>query len=382
MHLIRGRINSILISWSISVVLFIFLLTGHFNYIALRKNYYHPKGGDTMYIKKMFCAIQQIGVVGAVCILSLTSTAAVGANVEWPAPGKPVNLIVPFPAGSGSDTLARAIAHKVSEQTGATIVVDNKPGASTIIGAQHVSRAPADGNTLLYTIVVTHTQNPHLFKDLPYDPFKDFTPIVQAVRSATVLVANKDAPFNTTAEMIEYAKKNPGKLNFASYSIGSTSHLNGELLKMSSDIDIVHIPYKGTADATVALMAGDVQIYFDGTATAVENGKARKVKLLGPATDKRLRVLPDLPTLAEQGIPGLDIVGWQGIFGPGNMQPELAERIASVFRDALLSEKITKMVETQGNEISGAGPEEFKSIVKNDYQRWGDVIKKANITLQ
>lgn len=318
----------------------------------------------------------------AVSWMGLASSAWAAEPVQWPIPDKPITLVVPFPAGSGSDTLARAISHKVSESTGATIVVDNKPGASTIIGAQHVKRAPADGQTLLYTIVVTHTQNPHLFKDLPYDPFDDFTPVVQAVRSATVLVANKDMPFDTTAEMIEYAKQHPGQLNFGSYSIGSTSHLNGELLKMQTGIDIVHIPYKGTADATVALMAGDIQVYFDGTATAVQNGKAGKVKLLGPATDKRLRVLPDLPTLAEQGISGLDIVGWQGIFGPGNMDPDLAERIAAVFREALETEEITTMIETQGNDVSGAGPTEFKAIVENDYKRWGDVIKSAGISLQ
>ncbi len=304
------------------------------------------------------------------------------AEVVWPKSNRAVTLVVPFPAGSGSDTLARALVHKVVEKTGANIIVDNRPGGGTIIGAQHVARAPADGHTLLYTIVVTHTQNPHLYKELPYDPFKDFTPIVQAVRSATVLVANNDTPFNTTQEMIEYAKQNPGKLNFGSYSTGSTSHLNGELLKMRTGIDIVHIPYKGTADAIVGLLAGDVQVYFDGTATAVENGRAGKVKLLGPATDKRLAVLPDLPTLEEQGIPGLNIVGWQGIFGPGNMDPELAEKIAAAFQEALQSEEIVRMVQSQGNEISGAGPTEFAAIVKRDYERWGEVIREAGITLQ
>lgn len=332
--------------------------------------------------KTTLAALRRVTLTAAASLLLIPSQTWAAGTADWPEANQTVRLIVPFPAGSGSDTLARAISRKVAEKSGATILVDNKPGGSTIIGAQHVSRAPADGNTLLYTIVMTHTQNPHLFKDLPYDPFNDFTPIVQAVRSATVLVANKDVPFNTTAEMIEYARQNPGKLNYGSYSIGSTSHLNAELMKMAAGIDVVHIPYKGTADATVALFAGDIQIYFDGTATAVQNGKAGKVKLLGPATDKRLRVLPDLPTLTEQGIEGLDIVGWQGIFGPGGMDPELAERIAAAFRDALNSEEITTMIESQGNEVSGAGPEEYKAIVQKDYDRWGAVIKDAGITLE
>ena len=303
------------------------------------------------------------------------------SQANWPAPGKSIRVIVPFPAGSGSDMLARMLGQKVTEQTGAPVIIENKPGAGTMIGAQAVSRAEADGYTLLYTIVVTHTQNPHLYKKLPYDPFKDFTPILQLVRSATVLIANKNAPFNTTAELIAYARANPGKLNFASYSPGSTSHLNGEILKMQANIDITHVPYKGTSDASRALLAGDVQLYFDGTATAVESGRNGQVKVLGPATDRRLSVLPDLPTLDEQGIKGLNIVGWQGLFAPGNMDPVLADRVSAVFRHALMSPEIKQTVATQGNDISGAGPKEYAEIVKNDYQRWGEVIKHIGLSL-
>ncbi len=324
---------------------------------------------------------------GAAAALSmLACTAAVAApspqTDTWPAAGKPIRMVVPFPAGSGSDSLARMLAAKVSQQTGASVIIDNKPGAGTMIGAQDVARAKPDGYTLLYTIVVTHTQNPHLYKKLPYDPVKDFTPVLQAVRSATVLVANKNAPFSTTAELIAYAKANPGKLNYASYSAGSTSHLNGEILKMKTGTDIVHVPYKGTADASRALLAGDVQVYFDGTATAVENARAGKVKLLGPATDRRLSVLPELPTLEEQGIEGLNIVGWQGIFGPGDMPPALADRVAQVFRAALESPEITQTILSQGNEVSGAGPKEFATIVQRDSARWGDVIRRIGLVLE
>lgn len=319
------------------------------------------------------------GVALAVLACSAGAVAAAGSDDAWPVAGKPIRLVVPFPAGSGSDSLARMLSAKVTQQTGAVIIVDNKPGASTMIGAQDVARAKPDGNTLLYTIVVTHTQNPHLYKKLPYDPVKDFTPVIQVVRSATVLVANKDTPFSTTAEMVAYSKANPGKLNYASYSLGSTSHLNGEILKMQTGTDIVHVPYKGTADASRALLSGDVQIYFDGTATAVENAKAGKVKLLGPATERRLSVLPDLPTLQEQGITGLNIVGWQGIFGPGGMPPALSQRVAKVFRTALEQPDIRQSIESLGNEVSGAGPDEFAAIVQSDSQRWGEVIKRIGL---
>jgi len=322
-------------------------------------------------------------VVAAILGLSgnLSQAQTQSTQSDWPVPGKSIRVIVPFPAGSGSDMLARMLGQKVGEQTGSPVIIENKPGAGTMIGAQAVSRAEPDGYTLLYTIVVTHTQNPHLYKKLPYDPFKDFTPILQLVRSATVLIANKNAPFNTTAELISYARANPGKLNFASYSPGSTSHLNGEILKMQANIDITHIPYKGTSEASRALLAGDVQLYFDGTATAVESGRNGQVKVLGPATDRRLSVLPDLPTLDEQGIKGLNIVGWQGLFAPGNMDPVLADRVSAVFRNALLSPEIQQTVASQGNEISGAGPKEYAEIVKNDYQRWGEVIKHIGLTL-
>ena len=333
-------------------------------------------------LQKIGCA-RQVLVASAVLALSgnLSHAQAPSPFSNWPAPGKSIRVVVPFPAGSGSDMLARMLGHKVTEQTGSPVIIENKPGAGTMIGAQAVSRAEADGYTLLYTIVVTHTQNPHLYKKLPYDPFKDFTPILQLVRSATVLIANKNAPFNTTAELIAYARDNPGKLNFASYSPGSTSHLNGEILKMQANIDITHVPYKGTSEASRALLAGDVQLYFDGTATAVESGRNGQVKVLGPATDRRLSVLPELATLEEQGIKGLNIVGWQGLFAPGNMDPVLADRVSAVFRNALMSPEIRQTIASQGNELSGAGPKEYAEIVKNDYQRWGEVIKHIGLSL-
>ncbi len=322
-------------------------------------------------------AVGFAATVGVVALAGVPAFAADASN--WPEPGRSIRIVVPFSAGS--DSMLRQMAMKVTEQTGAPVIIDNKPGAGTIIGAQEVARANPDGYTLLYTIVVTHTQNPHLYKNLPYDPFKDFTPVLQTVRSATVLVASNHAPFNTTAEMIAYAKAHPGKLNYASYSPGSTSHLNGELLKMRTGTDIVHIPYKGTADATLALLSGNVQIYFDATATAMDNARAGKVKVLGPATEKRLSVLPDTPTLEEQGIPGLNIVGWQGLFAPGNLAPDLAERIASVFRDALNTQQVTQNIVSQGNEVSGAGPKEYAEIVRRDYERWGEVIRHSNLSL-
>jgi tripartite-type tricarboxylate transporter receptor subunit TctC len=304
------------------------------------------------------------------------------AQATWPIEGKPIRIVVPFSAGGGADTTARLIAKLMSDELGGhTVLVENKAGAGTIIGASEVARAPADGHTLLYTVVITHTQNPHLYSKLPYDPVKDFTPLTQMVKSATVLIANPKAPFNNVKELVAYAKAHPGKLNFASYSLGSTSHLNGELLKMRAGIDMVHIPYKGSADATRALIAGDVQLYFNGTASAVNLIKAGKAKGLGTATPTRLAALPDLPTISEQGVKGLDIVGWQSIFGPGGMDPAVAKKIEGVLSKVARSPQMLALIKQQGNEPSGVSGAAFAEIVRHDSERWGEVIKAAHISL-
>lgn len=300
----------------------------------------------------------------------------------WPQPGKPVRIVVPFPPGSGSDVNARQVAKGLQDLLGGhPVIVENKPGAGTFIGAQEVARAPADGHTLLYTIVITHTQNPHLYAKLPYDPFKDFTPLTQVMKSATVLIAHPAAPFNTVKELVAYAKANPGKLNYASFSAGSTSHLNGELLAQRTGIQMLHVPYKGTADASRALVAGEVHLYFDGTSSAVNLIKAGRAKGLGTATPKRVPVLPDMPTIAEAGVSGIDIVGWQGLFGPGAMNPELAARIAGLLKQSATSPDMLKAIDQQGNEPSGISGPEFAAIVRNDYERWGEVIRNAKIKL-
>jgi tripartite-type tricarboxylate transporter receptor subunit TctC len=321
-------------------------------------------------------------------VLALAAAAALAAGSaaaqapSWPQPGKPVRIVVPFPPGSGSDVNARQVAKGLQDLLGGhPVIVDNKPGAGTFIGAQEVARAAADGHTLLYTIVITHTQNPHLYAKLPYDPFKDFTPLTQVMKSATVLIAHPAAPFNTVKELVAYAKANPGKLNYASFSAGSTSHLNGELLAQRTGIQMVHVPYKGTADASRALVAGEVHLYFDGTSSAVNLIKAGRAKGLGTATPKRVPVLPDMPTIAEAGVSGIDIVGWQGLFAPGQMNPELAARIAGLLKQAATSPDMLKAIDLQGNEPSGISGPEFAAIVRNDYERWGEVIRNAKIKL-
>ena len=331
--------------------------------------------------KRRFCLSLGLSALGSLA-MGFGATTAAQADEVWPHPGKAIRIVVPLPAGSGSDVAARLLAKLMSDELkGHPVIVDNKPGASTFIGAQDVARSPADGHTLLYTIVITHTQNPHLYAKLPYDPVRDFTPLTQVMKSATVLIASPNAPFNNLKELVAYAKANPDKLNYASYSPGSTSHLNAELLQMRTGIKMLHVPYKGATDASRALVAGDVQLYFDGTASAVGLIKAGKAKGIGSATPTRVSALPDLPTIQEQGVDGINIVGWQGVFGAGKMSPALTDKVSNVISKASRSKEMLALIETQGNEASGAGAAEFARIVASDSMKWGEVIKAAGIRL-
>jgi tripartite-type tricarboxylate transporter receptor subunit TctC len=198
---------------------------------------------------------------------------------QFPIPGKPIRIVVPFAPGGQTDVQARAIAQKLTISLGVPVFVENKPGAATLIGAREVQRAQPDGHTLLYTIV-THVQLPHLYKTPPYDPFKDFTAITTGSKAANVLTSHVSTPFNTVQELVAYAKANPGKLNYASYGVGTGSHLNGELFKRLAGIEMVHVPYKGSAEAAKDLLAGNVQLFFDGPLTAMANVQSGRVKLL------------------------------------------------------------------------------------------------------
>jgi tripartite-type tricarboxylate transporter receptor subunit TctC len=238
---------------------------------------------------------------------------AAGAQ-QFPIPGKPVRIIVPFAAGGQTDIQARAIAQRMAETLSVPIIVENKPGASTLIGAREVQKAAPDGHTLLYTIA-THVQMPHLYKTPPWDALTDFTPVTTGARSMTVLTAHISAPFNTVPELVAFAKANPGKLNYASFGAGSTSHLNGEMLRMMAEIDLVHVPYKGSGDAMKDHLSGVVQLFFDGPTTAIANAQTGRVKLIATAAETRTAALPQVPTLREQGY-DIGMWGYLWFWGP------------------------------------------------------------------
>lgn len=326
----------------------------------------------------MIFSLRAIASAFAACAcLQISSALAQG----FPIPGKPIRIVVPFPPGGTSDIHARHVASKLGPALGTSVIVENKPGASTIIGAMAVVKAEPDGHTLLYTLTLTVAANPHLFSKLPYDPVRDFTPITYASNTPTVLAVSTSLPVNNVRELIEHARKNPGKLNFGSWSPGGNGHLNGELLKEFAGIDIVHIPYKGSAELLQALASGDVQMAFDGLITARTLEKAGKVKIVAIVADKRTLAAPDVPTMAEAGMPGTYATGGYHFFGPANLPRAIITRLNAELVKVLRLPDIGKMYLSTGSEVIASTPEEQIGILRVQSERLGSVIRKLRIKL-
>lgn len=316
-------------------------------------------------------------MLAALGALALVATAQAQ---QFPIAGKPIRFVVPFPAGGQTDLQARALAQKTSESLGGhAVIVENKPGGSTLIGAREVQNSAPDGHTLLYTIA-THVQIPHLYKVPPWDPFKDFTPITAGAKSATVLTAHVSAPYNDVKGLVAYAKANPGKLNFASFSPGSSSHLNGENLKRLAGIDIVHVPYKGSGDAMRDHLSGVVQLFFDGPTTAIANSKSGRVKMLAHAAETRMAVLPELPTMREQGY-DVGLWGYLWFWGPAGMQEATVNALYQHLAKGILSPEIKELFAKGGSEAAGMPPPEMARTARDLSERWGAVIREVGVQL-
>lgn len=310
----------------------------------------------------------------------LLAAAALPAHA-FPIPDKPVRIVVPYPAAGPLDITARAIAQRLSPILGVPVVVENKPGASSILGTMEVVKAAPDGHTLLYTISNTVSLNPHLFAKLPYDGFRDLTPVMMTAQGALVLVASAKAPFGSVPAVMAHAKRNPGKVNIASYSPGSGSHLAAEMFKEAAGIDLLHIPFKGSPDANLALASGDVQLLFDAPLAAIQNAKAGKVKLLAYADAKRHPLLPDVPTLGEAGVAGMELTGGMQLFGPGGMPPDRVAKLNAALAVAVKSPEVAKVFTDGGMEVVASSPQELARAVREGYERAGPVIRRLGLKL-
>ena len=310
-------------------------------------------------------------------LLVLACTAANSADY----PSKPIRWISPWPPGGANDVFSRDIGRKISDAFGQPVIVDNRPGAAGTIGSDVAAKAPADGYTVVMGSSPTHAIAPSLYPQLPYDPVRDFTAVTLVGTVPNVLVVHPTLAAKNVKELIALAKAAPGQLNFASAGNGTSQHLSGELFKTLAGVNMVHVPYKGTAPAMVDLIAGQVQLAFDNVTTIVPHIQAGKLRALAVTPAKRTAILPDVPTVAEAGVPGYEASVWFGVFAPaGTPQPVIA-RLHSEILKALNTADLRARMVAMGTDVSGMGPAEFQAFVRKEVPKWADVVRKANVKI-
>lgn len=307
-------------------------------------------------------------------LLALASAFACVAQAQYP--NKPVKLVVPFAAGSATDSIARVVAQGLSERLGQPVIVDPKPGASGQIAADFVAKSAPDGYTLFMTTNTSHSANPAMFKKLPYDPIKDFSPILLVGEVPFVLVVNNDVPVKTTAELIAYAKANPGKLSFPYAS--STAQVAGETLRVMSGIDAVAIAYKSSPQAATDLISGQTQFYFIDFGTGLPHIRSGRMRALA-ASAKRTPLLPDLPAVSET-LPGFSLTSWNGVLAPAGTPKEIVAKLNADLRAVLARTEVRDRLTNIGLEVMGSGtPEEFGAFLQAELAKWAKWVKDAGI---
>jgi tripartite-type tricarboxylate transporter receptor subunit TctC len=298
-------------------------------------------------------------------------------------PSRPVKIVVPTSPGGATDAFSRALAPRFSEIWGQPVLVENRPGANQILGADHVSKSGPDGHTLLVSDASSFVINPHLYKKLPYDGVNGFTPITVLVRFPWVIAVHASVPVNTFQELVAYAKANPGKLSYGSFGLGSSAHISVDTLKNLLGVDILHVPYKGAGPAVTDLLSGQIQMMMVTPLLVEPHARAGRLKLVAAATAQRIPALPDLPTVAESGVPGYEAGTWFALVGPAGIPREIVAKIyaatARILGDASFREQyVTK----QWFEAVGNTPEQFADFLKSEYARWDRLIRLSRVTVE
>lgn len=317
-------------------------------------------------------------LLGTLLSLTLISATA-SAESEHTYPSRPITMIVPFGAGSTTDVLARIVANGLSARLDESVIVQNKPGAGGNIGAAVAARAAADGYTLLVGPTSTNAVNPSLFKNLRFDPLKDFQPITNLAKSANVLVVHPDVPAKNVSELIALAREE--ELSYASTGNGGSMHLSGELFKTMTGGKMLHVPYKGGGDALADLLPGRVQMMFCNVPLCLPHITSGKLRALAVTTGKRSALLPEVPTMAESGLPDYDVSGWFGLFVPTGTDDAIVQRLNTEVQAILNSPDVQKQLLTLGAEPDGSSSQAFTAFVQSEFDKWANVIKKAGISL-
>jgi tripartite-type tricarboxylate transporter receptor subunit TctC len=308
----------------------------------------------------------------------LTSLLGSAAWSQQAWPSRTIKMIVPYPAGGTTDLLGRMVADQLKSGLNATCIVENKPGAGTVLGAEQVARSEPDGYTLLMATSTTLAINKTLYKKLPYDPVRDFTPIALVAGVPFALIINPTLPARTLAEFIAYAKSKPGELAYGSAGNGSPQHLGAEMLRTAAGIDIRHVPYRGSVPAMLDIIAGHIPFMIVDLQPALQQIREGKVRVLGVTTPKRVAAAPDIPTLAESGLPGFELVAWQGVVAPAGLPrgivDQLAAQIAKLVADPATRDKLTAL---SLEPLTGSTPDSFAAYVKTEVERWAVVVKNS-----
>ncbi|MBK6006877.1 tripartite tricarboxylate transporter substrate binding protein [Ramlibacter ginsenosidimutans] len=309
----------------------------------------------------------------ALAIAAASFVASVAYAQAWPA--KPIRLIVPFPAGGGTDIISRQLTGKLAG--GYNFVIDNKPGAGGNLGVDAAAKSPADG----YTFVMGQTSNlainPTLYTHLPYDPVKDLTPVSLVASSPLVIVASANSPFHTLADVVKEAKAHPDKINFASSGNGTVAHLATVEFEKQAGITLTHVPYKGASQGATDVISGAVQLYVSSVPTLIGHIRSGKMRALAVTSAKRVGDLPNVPTVAESGYKGFEAVTWFGVLGPANLPKEMVAKLNADINKALKDPELKKQFDAQGADVLGGTPEQFSKLIRDDLGRWGTVVKES-----
>ncbi len=307
----------------------------------------------------------------------LIASLAAGTAGAQQYPTKPVRIVVGFAPGGGSDFIARVIAQKLTERLGTQVIVENRPGAGSVLGSEFAIKSPADGYTLLLT-PASYTVNPSVYK-LSFDPIADITSIVQLSRGPYVVAVHPSVPASTLQELVALARREPDKLAYASSGNGSHVHVATEYLLYTAKIRITHVPYKGTGPALNDTIGGSVQMILGSVATALQHVKSGRLRALAVTTPKRISAAPDIPTVGESGYPSYEVTNWHGLVGPKGLPKDIVGRLNREVNEALKSGDVAKVLAGDGLEPAGGSAEEFAAIIKNEVARWGQVVKQAGV---
>ena len=318
--------------------------------------------------------------LASIVALALLAAIGLGSATAQTYPSKPIRIVVPFPAGGPTDVLSRIIGQKMAENWGQQVLVDNRPGANTIIGAEAVAKAAPDGHTLLMAIDSTLVMNQSLFSKLPYDPIKDFAPVTLTVWSHLILVTDAGTGPKSVAELVQMAKANPGKVNFGAGTI--TTQLAGEMFKKAAGLDMVFVPYKGSPGTVQGLLSGDVKFIVDGVTSSVPHIKSGRFRVLATTGSRSIAALPGLPTLAaEAGLPGFDVVIWQGLVAPAGTASDIIAKLNQEILRIYALPDAREKIAAAGLDPVTSTPAEFTAFIRAESERWGKAIKEAGIRL-